>query len=77
MLSLVDEMEMDITQELQKARCFAFQSILKAAFAGQLVPQDPNDEPALVLLDRIKVEKEQASKSREITKRTRKKRTAA
>ena len=53
------------------------QSILKAAFAGQLVPQDTNDEPALVLLDRIKVEKEQASKSREITKRTRKKRTVA
>ena len=76
MLSLVDEMEMDITQELQKADALR-QSILKAAFAGQLVPQDTNDEPALVLLDRIKVEKEQASKSREITKRTRKKKTAA
>ena len=76
MLSLVDEMEMDITQELQKADALR-QSILKAAFAGQLVPQDTNDEPALVLLDRIKVEKEQASKSREITKRTRKKRIVA
>lgn len=30
-------------------------NILKAAFAGQLVPQDPNDEPASVLLDRIRV----------------------
>lgn len=30
------------------------QSILKDAFAGRLVPQDPDDEPASVLLDRIK-----------------------
>ena len=67
----------DIDIQLAR-RLFALrQSILKKAFAGQLVAQDPNDEPALVLLDRIKVEKEQASKSREITKRTRKKRTVA
>jgi type I restriction enzyme S subunit len=32
-------------------------NILKAAFAGQLVPQDPNDEPASVLLDRIRAER--------------------
>ncbi len=32
-------------------------SILKAAFAGQLVPQDPNDEPASVLLERIRAER--------------------
>jgi type I restriction enzyme S subunit len=30
------------------------QSILKKAFAGQLVPQDPDDEPADVLLERIR-----------------------
>lgn len=30
------------------------QSILKEAFAGRLVPQDPNDEPAAALLDRIR-----------------------
>lgn len=32
-------------------------NILKAAFSGQLVPQDPNDEPASVLLARIRAER--------------------
>jgi type I restriction enzyme S subunit len=33
------------------------QNILRAAFAGQLVPQDPSDEPASVLLARIHAER--------------------
>lgn len=35
------------------------QNILRAAFSGQLVPQDPNDEPASVLLARIRAERAQ------------------
>lgn len=34
------------------------QSILAKAFRGELLPQDPNDEPASVLLEKIKKEKE-------------------
>ena len=52
-------------------------SILKKAFSGQLVAQDPSDEPASVLLDQIKAERKEASKGRETTKRTRKKRKPA
>lgn len=33
------------------------QNLLRAAFAGQLVPQDPNDEPASALLARIRAER--------------------
>ena len=41
-------------------------SILQMAVQGKLVPQDPNDEPASVLLDRIRKEKEQLIKEGKI-----------
>jgi type I restriction enzyme S subunit len=48
------------------------QSILAKAFRGELVPQDSNDEPAEVLLERIREEKtliEKSSKSKKTSKR--------
>ena len=43
-------------------------SILQMAIQGKLVPQDPNDEPAYVLLERIRAEKEQLIKDGKIKK---------
>ncbi len=40
------------------------QSLLAKAFRGELVPQDPNDEPASVLLERIKAQRAAAPKAR-------------
>ena len=42
------------------------QKILDLAIHGKLVPQDPNDEPASVLLERIRAEKERLIKEGKI-----------
>ncbi len=55
-LSEAEQLDQTITTALQQAEALR-QSILKKAFSGQLVPQDPNDEPASELLTRIKAER--------------------
>lgn len=55
-LSICDKIKDSIEQGLKQAEALR-QSILKKAFEGKLVPQDPNEEPAHVLLERIKAER--------------------
>lgn len=52
-LSQIDTAETAIEHGLKRAARLR-QSILKQAFEGKLVPQDPNDEPASVLLERLR-----------------------
>ncbi len=55
-LSVIEHLEADLAAKLKSAQALR-QSILRHAFTGQLVPQDPNDEPAAELLKRIAAER--------------------
>ncbi|WP_051529283.1 restriction endonuclease subunit S [Meiothermus cerbereus] len=60
-LSEADRLEATLQANLKRAERLR-QAILKKAFSGELVPQDPNDEPASVLLERIRASRAQAPK---------------
>lgn len=62
-LSVIQQAETAVEVNLKRVGLLR-QSILKQAFCGRLVPQDPNDEPASVLLERIKAEGEAARSTR-------------
>jgi type I restriction enzyme, S subunit len=69
--SILDEVEAEVEANVKRAARLR-QSILKRAFEGKLVPQDPTDEPASELLERIKAERERSTSQ----KKPRKKRPA-
>jgi type I restriction enzyme S subunit len=51
-LSVAEEVEQQINRNLKRAEHLR-QAILKRAFSGKLVPQNPADEPASVLLEKL------------------------
>ena len=57
----LDKLNTELPKRLKK-------SILQEAITGKLVPQDPNDEPASVLLDKIRKEKARLVKEKKIKK---------
>lgn len=56
--AVADEVEKVVDDNIEKAKQLK-QSILKKAFEGRLVPQDPTDEPASKLLEKIKQERKE------------------
>ncbi len=63
LFALADQLEAKVASA-QNRIDHRTQSILAKAFRGELAPQDPNDEPASVLLERIKIRRATAPKAR-------------
>ena len=67
LFALIDKIEKE-QEELEEYKKLAKEKVLELAVTGKLVKQDPNDEPASVLLERIKKEKEILIKAGKIKK---------
>ena len=67
LFALIDKIEKE-QDELEEYKKLAKEKVLELAATGKLVKQDPNDEPASVLLERIKKEKEALVKAGKIKK---------
>jgi type I restriction enzyme, S subunit len=70
--SIIDKME-KIFVEMMRQSTNLHNTILKNAFEGKLVPQDPTDEPAEILLEKIKQERESIISVKEKLQITKKK----
>jgi type I restriction enzyme S subunit len=68
LFSLADQIESRFTQARAQVGKIT-PSLLAKAFRGELVPQDPNDEPAHVLLERIKSEMAELNQKKKKTRR--------
>ncbi len=68
--TVIEQNERELDAALKRSAALR-QSILKKAFTGQLVPQDPTDEPASALLERIRKERETASGNRKTVEKGR------
>ena len=73
---VIDHLEVDLDSKMNTAQNLR-QAILRHAFTGQLVPQDPNDEPAELLLERIKIERAKREAVRQAASLSRRKRKPA
>ncbi len=65
MLQVIDSIKNE-KEDISKLISITKSKILDLAIRGKLVPQDPNEEPASVLLDRIRAEKEELIKQGKI-----------
>ena len=70
LLSVIGHLEVNIESKMTSVQGLR-QSILKQAFTGKLVPQNPNDEPASELLKRIAAEREARAREAQVAKRRR------
>lgn len=67
-MSNLDSYENDVEATIQMSEALRH-SILQKAFSGKLVPQEPEEEPASVLLERIVKEKEKNKTTKKVSKK--------